>query len=237
MNANYHLKEGTANRKLTDKPNKFVSATTSSWITCSKHCPLYKDCYAKKGPTSWNANKVSNFERGYDFTKLIDEIVSLRPKSFLRLNVSGDLPSVTYKNDERKISISSLNKLYNATKENNITAYTYTHLHCDPKHSQYNLEVIKKFSTNKFTINISTENRRAAVKHYLNGHDVVITDTKLFNYAVKQQLETGRKSKLYVDGNTVDLFPCDAQYKESNCNKCRKCSEYNRSEIVIFKKH
>ena len=101
---NYHLKEATSNKKLTGlKPQKLVSATTSSWLTCSNACPLFNKCYAKKGPQSWNANKVTKKERGYNFNTLIKEIEELRTNTFLRLNVSGDLPSENYINDEKLI--------------------------------------------------------------------------------------------------------------------------------------
>jgi hypothetical protein len=235
---NYHLKEATSNKKLTGlKPQKLVSATTSSWLTCSKYCPLFNKCYAKKGPQSWNANKVTRNERGYNFNTLIKEIEQLRTNSFLRLNVSGDLPSENYINDVRKIDKEALNKIYLATRKTNTTTYTYTHLHCDKKNKEYNLNAVKEHSKENFVINISTEIKKNALKHYFNGHDVVITNTKLFNEAVKHQIETGKQKQLKTDKGTVELFPCDAQYKESNCSKCRKCSEYNRSEIVIFKEH
>ena len=236
---NFKLTEATTNKKLTGgKANKFVSATTSSWLTCSNACPLFKDCYAKKGyHQKLHADKVTSGARGYEFKELCNEIMELRPGSLLRLNVSGDLPSEDYSTEERKIDINKLLDLKLSASIAKAKTYTYTHLHCDNKNKEWNLKACKSFSDKDFVINISTENKRVAAKLYHEGHDVVITDTKLFNFAVEHQQTAGKKATLVTKEGTVDLFPCDAQYKESNCAKCKKCAEYNRSELVIFKKH
>ena len=118
----YKLTEMTTNKKLTGGEKlKLVSATTSSWVTCSKHCPMHSKCYAKKGRQALHARAVTEGSRGYDFNKLLKEIEELRPGSLLRLNVSGDLPSVSYENDERKIDINALAEL-----RNNLYLYTFT---------------------------------------------------------------------------------------------------------------
>ena len=117
---NYHLKEGTTNKKLTGGDSiKKVSATVSSWQTCSKHCPMYNACYAKQGfHTRNHANKVTNSERGYNFDTFIENIESLRNKSFLRLSVSGDLPSEDwcYSTEERKIDLIKLKAIREAAR-------------------------------------------------------------------------------------------------------------------------
>ena len=232
----YKLTEMTSNHKLTSGEKlKLVSATTSSWLTCSKHCPLHSKCYAKRGRQALHAKKVTEGSRGYDLDKLLKEISELRPNSLLRLNVSGDLPSVTYKNDERKISTDALTKLLIATQDARAKAFTYTHLHSDPKHREYNLAVVKEWSTDNFVINVSAENSRTAAKLYFDGHDVALTNTKLFNFAVDQEINQGRKATLTTKEGTVELFPCPHSYKESNCNQCRECSKHNRENIVVFK--
>ena len=232
----YKLTEMTTNKKLTSGEKlKLVSATTSSWITCSKHCPMHTKCYAKKGRQALHARAVTETDRGYDLDKLLKEIAELRPNSLLRLNVSGDLPSVTYKNDERKISIDALTKLLIATQDAKATAFTYTHLHSDPKHRHFNLEVIKEWSAPNFVINVSCESPTVAAKLYFNGQDIALTNTKLFNLAVDQEVNHGKKAELTTSEGSVDLFPCPASYKGSNCNECRECSKHHRENIVVFK--
>ena len=232
----YKLTEMTSNRKLTSGEKlKLVSATTSSWITCSKHCPMHSKCYAKKGRQALHAKAVTETDRGYDLDKLLKEIEELRPNTLLRLNVSGDLPSVTYKNDERKISTDALTKLLIATQDAKAKAFTYTHLHSDPKHKEYNLATVKEWSEPNFVINVSCESSSEAVKLYFEGQDVALTNTKLFNLAVDQEINHGKKATLTTKEGSVDLFPCPASYKESNCNECRECSEHHRENIVVFK--
>ena len=204
---------------------------------------MHTKCYAKKGHQALHAKAVTEGSRGYDLDKLLKEIAELRPNSLLRLNVSGDLPSVTYKNDERKISTEALTKLLIATQDAKATAFTYTHLHSDPKHREYNLAAVREWSEPNFVINVSCELPRTAMNLYFSGQDVVITNSKLFNYAVDHEIKTGKKAELSVkegSGRTslhspVTLFPCPASYKGSNCNECRECSKHHRENIVVFK--
>tara|TARA_Y100000593_G_C4262528_1_gene312988 strand:+ start:689 stop:1285 length:597 start_codon:yes stop_codon:yes gene_type:complete len=196
---------------------------------------MHSKCYAKKGHQALHAKKVTEGSRGYDLNKLLKEIEELRPHTLLRLNVSGDLPSVTYKNDERKISTDALTKLLIATQDAKAKAFTYTHLHSDPKHREYNLAVVKEWSTENFVINVSCESSSEAVKLYFEGQDVALTNTKLFNYAVDQEINHGKKAELTTKDGSVDLFPCPASYKGSNCNECRECSKHHRENIVVFK--
>ena len=232
----YKLTEMTSNRKLTSGEKlKLVSATTSSWLTCSKHCPMHSKCYAKKGRQALHARAVTEGSRGYDFNKLLKEIEELRPGSLLRLNVSGDLPSVSYENDERKIDINALAELLDVSVEAYATTFSYTHLHSDPKHKRYNLAAIKEWSDYGFVINVSCESPTVAAKLYFDGQDVALTNTKLFNYAVEQETKTGKKATLETNEGSVDLFPCPASYKGSNCNECRECSKHHRENIVVFK--
>ena len=228
---NFHLKEGTQNKKLTGGDSlKKVSATVSSWQTCSKHCPMFNACYAKQGfHTRNHANKVTNSERGYNFNSFIENIESLRNKSFLRLSVSGDLPSEDwcYSTEERKIDLIKLKAIREAARSTKTTAYTYTHLHCDPKHREYNLKAIKEVSTKDFCINISVETKKEALKLKSQGFDVALVDSKLFKEA--------------KEGKAQGFFACPAQYKNEDgekgrCIDCKKCAIANRCDIVVFNK-
>ena len=231
---NFHLKEGTKNKKLTGGDSlKKVAATVSSWQTCSKHCPMFNKCYAKQGfHTRQVGNSVTNLKFGSQFNQWIEDIESLRNRSFLRLSVSGDLPSEDwcYSTDERKIDISKLRRIKIAVDSTKTEAFTYTHLHCDPIHREYNLKAIKDVSSENFTINISVENKNEAKRLKAKNFDVALVDSKLF-----EQVK---------NGESKEFFACPAQYEsvkdgetfeKSRCIDCKKCSMFNRKEIVVFK--
>jgi len=227
---NWHLKEGTTNGKLTGGDSiKKVSATVSSWQTCSKHCPMFNKCYAKKGfHTRQHANQTTLGKRGTDFDGFLQSIEDLRNNSFLRLSVSGDLPSEDwcYSTDERKIDVSKLQAIKKAVQSTNTTAFTYTHLHCDPKHRQHNLNAVKEVANKDLVINISVENKVTANWMKAQGFDVALVDSKTFEKA--------------KEGKAEGFFACPAQYKnaegeKSRCIACKMCSKFNRDQIVTFK--
>tara|TARA_R100000152_G_C6750529_1_gene174173 strand:+ start:228 stop:953 length:726 start_codon:yes stop_codon:yes gene_type:complete len=228
---NWHLKEGTTNGKLTGGDSlKKVSATVSSWQTCSKHCPMFNSCYAKKGfHTRQNANAVTTKGRGSDFEGFLENIENLRNNSFLRLSVSGDLPSEDwcYSTEERKIDLNKLKAIKKAVQSTKTLAFTYTHLHCDPKHKEHNLKAVKEAANKDLVINISVESKSKALKMKQAGFDVALVDSKTFKEA--------------KEGNAPGFFACPAQYKDENgeksrCIDCKKCSMFNRDEIVVFDK-
>jgi len=228
---NFHLKEGTQNKKLTGGDSlKKVSATVSSWQTCSKHCPMFNSCYAKQGfRTRIHANAVTTKGRGSDFDGFLENIENLRNNSFLRLSVSGDLPSEDwcYSTEERKIDLNKLKAIKKAVQSTKTLAFTYTHLHCDPKHRQHNLKAVKETANKDLVINISVESKSKALKMKQAGFDVALVDSKTFKDA--------------KEGNAPGFFACPAQYEDSEgdysrCIDCKKCSMFNRDEIVVFDK-
>ena len=234
------LIEGTSNRKLTNlKYDPYFSSSYTTFESCSDACPLWKKCYGKKGFTAIHERKLFNSDIDYDLEKFINDIERLRPNTTLRLNITGDLPCVTYKpnNNERKISIDALTKIYHATKKNNIKTYTYTHLHCDYKNQKHNLDCVKLFSTDNFVINLSTEKPLQASKYFVDKFDVVMTNSKVFDLAV-DAIKKGNKPTMVNKYGTIDIFPCKALYMDNeSCSTCRKCMEHNRKEVVIFKEH
>ena len=84
---NWHLKEGTKNKKLTGGDSlKKVAATVSSWQTCSKHCPMFNKCYAKTGfHTRQNGNAVTTKGRGSSFDGFLKNIEDLRNNKVIGL--------------------------------------------------------------------------------------------------------------------------------------------------------
>ena len=100
------LIEGTSNRKLTKlKFDPYFSSSYTTFESCSDACPLFEKCYGKKSFTALHEKKLFNSEIDYDLERFIKDIERLRPNTTLRLNITGDLPCVTYRpnNNERKI--------------------------------------------------------------------------------------------------------------------------------------
>jgi hypothetical protein len=187
---------------------------------------MYKECYAKKGPQSWNWAKVNKGERGTDWDTFCSQVEKLKPKTLFRHNVSGDFPTIAGVLDTVK-----LDKLQCAVTNSGSTFYTYTHWHTDVS----NQDVIKRFSQPGFVINVSTEKPIDALRYKQQGFDVVITNTNVFNAAVNA---IKNHKQLAFIGEGVNVIPCPEQYTESaTCATCKLCARSNRDYVIAFKKH
>ncbi len=219
-----HLSK-TSNKKL----GKGVYASTTSADSCPVTCGMYAKCYAKKGPQSWHWKKVNNDERGTDWDTFCSQVEKLKPGTLFRHNVSGDLPTIGETIDTVK-----LDQLQCAVTNSGARFYTYTHWNV----SQTNRDIIKRFSQFGFAINVSTETIRLAAKYYLEGLDVVITDTKLFEFAVSNLKEHKQPTKIKYCGEAVKVIPCPEQYTDSaTCATCKLCTRVNRDFVSAFKEH
>lgn len=219
-----HLSK-TSNKKL----GKGVYASTTSANSCPVTCEMFAKCYAKKGPQSWHWKKVNNGDRGTDWSTFCSQVEKLKPGTLFRHNVSGDLPTIGETIDTVK-----LDQLQCAVTNSGARFYTYTHWNV----SQTNRDIIKRFSQFGFAINVSTETIRLAAKYYLEGLDVVITDTRLFEFAVSNLKEHKQPTKINYCGEQVKVIPCPEQYTDSaTCATCKLCTRVNRDFIVAFKEH
>jgi hypothetical protein len=227
----FHLTSKSSNKKLGGLP-----ASTSSKETCPTSCGLFNQCYAKKGPQSWHWAKVTKKERGTDWPGFLSQVEKLKPGSLFRHNVSGDLPTITGLIDTVK-----LDQLQCATVNAGVNLYTYTHWHTDPNKGQANLDTVKRFSGPGFVINISTEKIEDACKYKRQGLDVVITDSTVFELAVRA-IKDNRRSLFVADSqdlnNPLKVIPCPEQYTESaTCATCKLCARANRNYVIAFKEH
>jgi len=227
----FHLSKKSSNKKLGGLP-----ASTTSADSCPTSCGLYNLCYAKKGPQSWHWAKVNKGTRGTDWPSFLSQIEKLKPGSLFRHNVSGDLPTVGGLLDTVK-----LDQLQCSTVNAGISLYTYTHWHTDPNYSKANLDAIKRFSQPGFVINLSTEDVGKAAHYKTLGFDVVITNTTVFEFAVKA-IQDNKKPLQIVStedlANPVKVIPCPEQYTNSaTCATCKLCSRYNRDYVIAFKEH
>jgi hypothetical protein len=234
----FHLSKKTSNKKLGR-----IASSTSSADTCTVSCPLYHDCYAKRGPQSWHWAKVTKGERGVDFDSFCEQVESLKPGTMFRHNVSGDLPYVKHYEGEtwRLIDTEKLDKLQCAAVNADLKFYTYTHLHTDDKFWAANRGTILRFSQPNFVINVSTETVSNAVNRWREGFDVVITDTTVFDLAV-QAIKENKKPLMITSEDhletTVKVIPCPEQYTDTaKCETCKLCAKANRNFVVAFKKH
>ena len=219
-----HLSK-TSNKKL----GKGVYASTTSANSCPVTCGMFAKCYAKKGPQSWHWAKVNRAERGADWDTFCSQVERLKPGTLFRHNVSGDLPTIGETLDTVK-----LDQLQCAVTNSGATFYTYTHWNL----SQTNRDAIKRFSQHGFVINVSTETIRTAAKYYLEGLDVVITDTALFKFAVNNLKEYKQPTKIKYCGEEVKVIPCPEQYTDSaTCATCKLCTRANRDFVIAFKEH
>ena len=229
----FHLTTKSSNKKLGGLP-----ASTTSADSCPLTCGLYHVCYAKKGPQSWHWAKVSKGTRGDSWEGFLQKVEKLKPGSLFRHNVSGDLPTLK---GLGLLDVVKLDQLQCATTNASVSLYTYTHWHTDNNFKKPNLDAIKRFSQPGFVINLSTEKIEDACKYKRQGFDVVITDSTVFELAVRALKDNGRP--LYVAdsqdlNNPLKVIPCPEQYTESaTCASCKLCARANRNYVIAFNQH
>ncbi len=229
----FHLTTKSSNKKLGGLP-----ASTSSKETCPLSCGLYNKCYAKRGPQSWHWAKVTKQERGTDWQGFLNQIKKLKPGSLMRHNVSGDLPTLNYCN---ALDLLKLQQLRQTVEETGISLYTYTHWHTDESFGPANLQAVKRYSKPGFVINISTENVDDAGFFNSVGFDVVITDSSVFELAVRaiqDNKQLLRVQSVEEIDQSFDVIPCPEQYTDSaTCASCKLCARADRNFVIAFKEH
>ena len=228
----FHLTTKSSNKKLGGLP-----ASTTSADSCPLTCGLYHVCYAKKGPQSWHWAKVNKGTRGTDWPSFLSQVEKLKPGSLFRHNVSGDLPTI----NGGLLDVVKLDQLQCATTNANVGLYTYTHWHTDKTFGKTNVDSIKRFSQPGFVINISTETIEDAAFYKATGCDVVITNTTVFDFAVRAIKDNKQPLQIVSTEDLtepVKVIPCPEQYTESaTCKTCKLCSRYNRDYVIAFKEH
>ena len=129
---NYHLTQISRNSKLGAIP-----ATTSGAQTCPDKCPLKANgCYAEAGHVGMHWRKVTQGERGGNWSQFVDEIRrKVYPTQIWRHNVSGDLAG-----DGVTIDAPKLAELTKANK----SARGFTYTHYDTIENAANREAVKK---------------------------------------------------------------------------------------------
>ena len=195
-----------------------IPTSTSEQSSCAPSCPfLNKGCYAKYGPQVIHWRKVSNAERGVDWSEFVTLIRKLSKGQLWRHNVAGDLP-----HNNGEIDYTKLRQLIDANRGRK--GYTYTH-HTLNDHNRVCLENANSMG---FTINVSTESVEDA--------DHVMTEYNLPATAVVHSEKTDR---FYTTESGRKVITCPAALfpGKVTCATCGLCQIADRKFIVAFPAH
>ena len=209
----FHITLKTKNPKVGN-----MAATTSTAKTCPTSCP-FKDngCYADSGPLKLHWDKVTEGERGDDWTTFLGKIKDLPAGSKWRHNQAGDLPGDTKDLDSTKcVDLAKANE--------GKRGFTYTHY--DVLDNFQNAITVNIMNNLGFTVNVSANNLDHADK--LCDMDIAPVATVL---PIEQTTNTvtpkGRK-----------VVVCPATYKDDvSCADCMLCEKRDRKVIVGFPAH
>lgn len=207
----FHLTRTSGNQKTGPIP-----VTTSSRDTCPATCPFKgSGCYAESGPLALHWQKVSNAERGVSFAQHCADLASLPRQQLTRLNQAGDLPHTA-----GRISRRFIRGMVQACRK--IRAYTYTH------HSLNlgeNLALLRFANRNGLTVNVSTENEKAADSAIAAGLPAVLAVSS----------DESRNAWRTPAGNLVMI--CPAQTRGKDCASCELCHKRGKRVVIAFRAH
>ena len=195
-----------------------MAVTTSTATTCPTSCPFKGNgCYADSGPLKLHWLKVTEGERGDDWSTFLDKIKDLPAGSKWRHNQAGDLPGDTKDLDSTKcVDLAKANE--------GKRGFTYTHY--DVLDNFQNAITVNMMNHLGFTVNVSANNLEHADQ--LCDLDIAPVATVL---PIEQTTNTvtpkGRK-----------VVVCPATYKdEVSCADCMLCEKRDRKVIVGFPAH
>ena len=209
----YHITPKSKNSKVGP-----MAVTTSTATTCPTACPFRDNgCYAESGPLKLHWLKVTEGERGDDWSIFLDKIKDLPAGSKWRHNQAGDLPGDTQDLDSTKCA-----DLARANEGKR--GFTYTHY--DVLDNFQNAITVNIMNHLGFTVNVSANNLDHADK--LCDLDIAPVATVL---PIEQTTNTvtpkGRK-----------VVVCPATYKDDvSCADCMLCEKRDRKVIVGFPAH
>jgi len=195
-----------------------MAVTTSTATTCPTSCPFKSNgCYADSGPLKLHWNKVTEGDRGDDWSTFISKIKDLPAGSKWRHNQAGDLPGDMEKlDDEKCVELAKANK--------GKRGFTYTHY--DVLDNFQNAITVNIMNHLGFTVNVSANNLEHADQ--LCDLDIAPVATVL---PIEQTTNTvtpkGRK-----------VVVCPATYKDDvSCASCMLCEKWDRNVVVGFPAH
>jgi hypothetical protein len=196
-----------------------IAVSSSGWSTCPSTCGAREVCYAMKGyHTRLHGDAITREDRGLPAEQFIKKVAALRPGTFFRHNVGGDLW-----HHHGKVVPSLLLSLASAT-QHLTAAWTYTHHRPDPR----NQKALRQATDLGFTVNVSTETLDDAVKYHRRGYPVTCI--------VKDMPKT------FVHKG-VTFVRCQHQVDngQTQCSGCGQgkplCAQAGRDFVVAFEQH
>ena len=212
MTYTVHTTLKSANRKVGKIP-----VTTTTAKTCPDEC-AFKDngCYADNGPLAMHWNKVTNGERGDDWSTFIVTVKSFKDGQLWRHNQAGDLAG-----NGKRLDADACDELADANRGKR--GFTYTHY--PVLTDKHNAAVVKRMNDKGFVVNLSANNVKHADALYDLGIGPVATvlpETQTTNTVTPK----GRK-----------VVVCPATIKDDvSCATCQLCAR-NRDAIIGFPAH
>lgn len=208
-------------KKSKNKKTGKIPVTITEIKSCPTSCILKnKGCYAKYGPLGmhWKKIKAKN-KHALKWKQFCNEIKKFNDGQIWRHNQAGDLPGLNEKIDAKK-----MRELVKANKGKK--GFTYTHKPVlRTSYALNNRRIIKRSNSNGFTINLSANNIEEADR-LIDLNIAPVTTLLPSDSPIK--LKTPKRNKVIV---------CPAEYKDTNCKKCKLCSINNRKIIIGFRAH
>ena len=195
-----------------------MAVTTSTATTCPTSCPFKSNgCYADSGPLKLHWNKVTEGDRGDDWSTFISKIKDLPTGSKWRHNQAGDLPGDMEKlDDEKCIELAKANE--------GKRGFTYTHY--DVLDNFQNAITVNIMNHLGFTVNVSANNLEHADK---------LCDLNIAPVATVLPIEQTTNT---VTPKGRKVVVCPATYKDDvSCASCMLCEKWDRNVVVGFPAH
>jgi len=195
-----------------------MAVTTSTATTCPTSCPFKSNgCYADSGPLKLHWNKVTEGDRGDDWSTFISKIKDLPTGSKWRHNQAGDLPGDMEKlDDEKCVELAKANK--------GKRGFTYTHY--DVLDNFQNAITVNIMNHLGFTVNVSANNLEHADK---------LCDLNIAPVATVLPIEQTTNT---VTPKGRKVVVCPATYKDDvSCASCMLCEKWDRNVVVGFPAH
>jgi hypothetical protein len=209
----YHMTLQSKNKKVGKMP-----VTTSTATTCPTSCPFKANgCYAYGYPLKGHWDKVTEGERGDDWSTFIDKIKALPPMQKWRHNQAGDLPGDMEELDGDKcVDLARANE--------GKRGFTYTHYNVLDNFQ--NAIIVNSMNHLGFTVNVSANNLDHADK---------LCDMDIAPVVVVLPIEQTTNT---VTPKGRKVVVCPATFKDDvSCASCMLCEKWDRNVVVGFPAH
>jgi hypothetical protein len=209
----YHMTLQSKNKKVGKMP-----VTTSTATTCPTSCPFKANgCYAYGYPLKGHWDKVTEGERGDDWSTFISKIKALPPMQKWRHNQAGDLPGDMEELDGDKcVDLARANE--------GKRGFTYTHYNVLDNFQ--NAIIVNSMNHLGFTVNVSANNLDHADK---------LCDMDIAPVVVVLPIEQTTNT---VTPKGRKVVVCPATFKDDvSCASCMLCEKWDRNVVVGFPAH